>query len=152
MKKKIKVVFKKDVEGLGVFGDVKEVAAGYARNYLIPKGLVLYLVDKRSKEILKQTEEKKKEAEKEIEELKKLAGKIESLELEVKVRVTKEGKLYGAVGSDEIVKALAKKKIKVDKKQIEMSPIKKTGEKEIIVNLGYNIKAKIKIIVKGGSK
>jgi len=153
MKKKLQVILKKDVEGLGIFGETKKVAAGFARNYLIPNGFVLYLKDPRSKEILKQKEQIDKEREKEKEKIQKLAQKLLGAVLEFKVRANEKGKLFASVDSDEVVAKLNKEfKIKLDKKQIQMQPLKEAGEREVVVKLGYNVDAKIIVKVEAEKK
>ena len=148
MKKKLKIVLKKDIENLGAFGEIKEVTAGYARNYLVPKGLGLYLKDPQSKQILKQAEENKKKREKEIEKLKEITQKLEGSLLIIKAKVGEKGKLFGSIGAKEVVEKLAKDaKIKLDKKQIEMEPAKEIGEREVLVKLGYNIESRFKVKV-----
>lgn len=150
MKKQLKIVLKKDIPGLGSFGEIKEVSAGYARNYLIPLGFALYLKDGRSKEILRQAEERKKLLEKEVNKLKELAEKINGSVLEIKAKATKEGKLYGGIGPQDVLKYLwQKNKIKLDKDQIKMEPLKEIGETEAMINFGHQIQAflKIKVVI-----
>lgn len=157
MKKKLKIVLKEDIQNLGLLGEIKEVASGFARNYLVPQGLALYLKDPEAKQILKQAEEKKQEREKKIEILKEIASKLSGSILPIKAKVGQKGKLFGSIGAEEVVAKLSKDfKIKIDKKQIEMEAIKDlsaeaqrakagVGEKEILVKLGYGIEAKFKV-------
>jgi large subunit ribosomal protein L9 len=148
MKKKLEIVFKKDVENLGSFGEVRQVAAGFARNYLIPKGYALYLKDRRSKEILKQKAEIQKAEAAKIDELKNLAQKLEGLVLTIKAKVGEKGKLFGSIGPEEIVAQLKKEsKIELKKEQVECEPIKNVGEAEVLIKLGHQITSKIKIVV-----
>lgn len=148
-KKKLKIVFKEDVENLGTFGEIKEVAAGFARNFLVPKGFALYLKDPQAKQILKKVEETRKEKETEIEGLKDLAEKLEGKEFVIKAKATKEGKLYGKIGKEKVLEEIKKKiKIKLEKEQIEFPKIERVGEgREAKIKLGHNIEAKIKVKV-----
>lgn len=146
MKKKLKIVLAQDVQNLGLFGEIKEVAAGYARNFLVPKGLAFYLKDPQAKQILKKAEEMRKEKEKELEKLRELSQKLEGLKLEIKAKATKEGKLYAKIGPKEILKVLEKEH-KIKLKEIEMEILKEVGEREVVANLGQNIRAKFKVIV-----
>lgn len=148
MRKKLKVVLKEDIENLGLFGDIKEVTAGFARNYLVPQGKALFFKDPQSKQILQRKEQIEKDRAKEVEKIKETAGKLDGVVVTVKAKVGAKGKLFGSIGAEEIIENLAKEhKIKLEKKQIQMQPIKEVGEKEIIVKLGYNIDSKIKIKV-----
>jgi len=147
MKKKLQIVFKKDVENLGSFGEIKEVAAGFARNYLIPKGYALYLKNRRSKEILKRKAELQKAEEAKKEELKKLAQKLEGMVLTIKARAGEKGNLFGSVGPEEVAAQLKKKsKIDLKKEQIEFEPLKRFGKNEALIKLGHNIISKITIV------
>jgi len=150
MKKKIDVILKKDVEKLGLFGEIKKVAAGFARNYLIPKGYALYLKDPRAKAILKEKEKIQQKIAQEIEQLKKLAQRLEEITLALEVRTDEKGKLFGSVKPKEVVEKLAQEyKIKLEAKQLEMEPIKTIEEApticEIGVRLGQGIAARLKL-------
>jgi len=148
MKKKIKIIFKKNLEGVGVFGETKEVSSGYARNYLVPRGFALYLSDLRSKEILKQKEKIETAKTKEIEKLKEVAAKLQGANIKIIAKATEKETLFAAVGADEVAKEILKSfKIKLNKKQIEMEELKKPGEKEGLIKLGQNVTAQIKVIV-----
>jgi large subunit ribosomal protein L9 len=155
MKKKLKIVLKKDVQNLGTFGEVKEVAAGFARNFLVPQGLAIYLKDPASKQILKTKEELEKAKEKKIEELNKIAKKLDGLVLTLKAKTTEKGGLFDSIGVEEVMKELAKSaKIKLNKNQIEMAPIKEIEEspQEVKAKLGHGIEVKFKIKIIKASK
>jgi large subunit ribosomal protein L9 len=154
-KKKLKVILKEDIENLGAFGEIKEVAAGYARNFLVPQGLAIYLKDPASKQILKTKEELERAKEKEIEELNKIAKKLDGLVLTLKAKTTEKGRLFGSIGIEEVIQELAKSaKIKLNKDQIEMAPIKEIEEspQEVKAKLGHGIEAKFKIKIIKTSK
>lgn len=148
MRKKLKVVLKKDVKDLGSFGEIKEVAAGYARNFLIPKGYALYLKDLRTKEILKRKEQIEKAKEEEARQLKEIAQKLSNVVLKFKVKTDEKGKLFGSVGPKQIIEKIEKDyKIKLDKKQIEVEAIKSIGEKEVLVKFGSDVSSKLKVVI-----
>lgn len=136
----MKVVLLKDVEKLGVIGDEKEVQNGFGRNWLIPKKLAVSVTDPKAKSIIEKAKKEKEKVAVKIKELKdsaeKLAGKI----VEIKAKAGESGKLFGSVNSDDVAKAL-----NLDKKTIEMQPIKEAGEHEIIINFEHGIKTKVKI-------
>lgn len=133
----MKVILQKDVPNLGDAGDIKEVAAGYARNYLIPRKLVIGAKDGSTKAIKHQkavitrkTEKRKREMQGVAEELKKLSG------LEIKVRVGARNKLFGSVTAMQVASAISEKGIPIDKRRVEL------GDK--IRALGnYNIKVRL---------
>lgn len=146
----IQVVLKDDVVKLGKSGELVRVKPGYARNYLIPRGLAA--VATRSN--IAQVEHEKKVA---VARAAKLRGDAEAVAkrlsgtvVEIAVQVGEEGKLFGSVGTKDIADALKKKGHEVDRKAIQLhEPIKSVGERELEVRLGYEVTATIKVVVKG---
>jgi len=150
MKKKVKVVIKKNLENVGGFGQIFEVAAGFARNYLIPQGYALYFSDPRSKEILKQHEKIVAEKDKEKEKIKDMASKISGKTLKIEAKTTEKGTLYEQIDKDDIAKLLfQKEKIKIAPEHIDFYPIKKPGETEITIRPGFDLEVKLKLEVEG---
>lgn len=144
----MKVILLKDVEKLGKKGEVKNVADGYARNFLIPNKMAV-LASKST--LIKLEEENKIAAEKAEEELKlyqEIASQIDGLELEIPAKVVEEGKLFGKITAAKIAKALEEKSFAIKKEQIKLEePIKEIGEYEAAVEFPHNLETKIKIIV-----
>jgi large subunit ribosomal protein L9 len=146
----IQVVLKDDVVKLGKSGELVRVKPGYARNYLIPRGLAA--VATRSN--IAQVEHEKKVA---VARAAKLRGDAEAVAkrlsgavVEIAVQVGEEGKLFGSVGTKDIADALKKKGHEVDRKAIQLhEPIKSVGERDLEVRLGYEVTATIKVVVKG---
>ena len=101
----MKVILLKDVENLGKEGEVKEVADGYARNFLIPEKLAVAATEQAIKDSEARKQKKEKEAKMELEETQKLAEQLEGRELYIKVK-EKDGKLFGSVNEKVIAKAL----------------------------------------------
>lgn len=93
----MKVLLKQDMDNLGRMGEVVEVAGGYARNYLIPRGLAIGVTRGRLKEIEEKRRVLEAKAERERERLESVADKIESLEITIKARCSASGKLFGSV-------------------------------------------------------
>lgn len=145
----IQVVLKDDVVNLGKSGELVRVKPGYARNYLIPRGLAA--VATRSN--IAQVEHEKQVA---IARAAKLRGDAESVAkringtvVEVAVQAGEEGKLFGSVGTKDIADALKKKGHEIDRKRIQLhEPIKSVGERDLEVRLGYDVSATIKVVVK----
>ena len=113
MKKTMKVVLLSDVENLGRKGEIKEVSAGYARNFLLVKKLAVLATP----EAEKQAEEIKKQSEADVQkqqtQAKAVKAKLKNIVLEFKAKANEEGKLFGAIPEKDIIKALSKKDIKI---------------------------------------
>ena len=146
----MKVILKQDLSNLGEEGDVKVVADGYGRNYLIPQGIAVAYT-KANVEIFKQKKnaiESRKEAKrKESSSLKeKMAGEV----ITFTMPVGENGKLFGAITSANIVEELAKTGISIEKKKIDVPDhsIKMVGEYTVKVKLYAGESADIKVIVK----
>ena len=145
----MKVLLIKDVKTLGKAGELKEVADGYGKNFLIGKGLALHATT----EVLnKWKADQKKQAEKEAKEIadaKELAEKINSTKLTIKHKVGANGHLIGSVTNKEISESLEVQfSIMLDKKHISLEQkIKTIGIYEVDCKLGHSIHAKLKIDV-----
>jgi len=144
----MKVVLLEDVEKLGKKFEVKEVSDGYARNYLIPKGLA----KPATKEVLEwvkiQKEIEEKRAEQELKKVQAMATKVDGQEVVIPVKVGEEGQLYESVGAQKIWEELKKLGFGLKKSQIELEkPIKELGEFPVKVKFDHNLEAEIKVIV-----
>ncbi|MBP7652654.1 50S ribosomal protein L9 [Candidatus Dependentiae bacterium] len=144
----MKVILKERVENLGKVGDIVEVKDGFARNYLLPKGIALVCTPSN----LKYIEDHKKKLElvavKEESDAKELAKAIEGLVVTIKKKAGSEGKLFGSVSVGDIVDELAKQKVEIDKKKVLLSePIKLLGEYKVKLRLYPEIEPAIKVIV-----
>lgn len=145
----MKVILKKNVEKLGVVGDVIKVADGYARNYLFPKDIAILATPKNLKLInqLKEAEEKRraeelKEAEMILKQMNKMTCSFERL-------ADENGHLYGSVSELDIAKALKEKGLTVDKNDVKMEKhIKDIGNHIVEIELQEDIKGQLKIKVK----
>lgn len=144
MKKKIKVIFIKDVPGTAYKYDVKDVSLGYFRNYLAPQGLAKVATNEALADLEKKRAQIEEEKKKRIEEFKQKAAQLEGMVLEFKERA-EEGKLFGSVSNYDVEKALQEKGF--EGITVSMEPIKQVGEYEAEVNFGEGIKASIKVKV-----
>lgn len=147
----MKVVLKQDLANLGKRGEVKVVASGYAMNFLIPKGIV---VPATAEEIRKLEIEKAatvKIAENERVKFELLAAKLKNLTLTITAKASPQGKLFGGLGGKEISVALEKNGFKeILPETIKLAePIKQVGEFSVELKLAEDLRAKIKVIVKG---
>jgi large subunit ribosomal protein L9 len=134
----MKIVLLENIENLGIVGDVKDVADGYARNFLVPQKLAVRSGDKEAKILLKNISKKREVAKKEIDKLQEIAKKINNTEIEFKEKINKKGSLFKAIGIAQIAD-----KLKIDKKYIEIQMIKEIGKRKVKINFGNNIKATV---------
>jgi len=143
----MKVILLKDVKGLGKIGEIKDVADGYARNYLIKNKIALEATEGNIKFVKSHLEELKKKNERKFENAKELKEALEGIVVKIKAKAGDNGRLFGAVTSEDIVKAIkAQHNIDLDKKTIDLeSPIKTVGSHLVNVKLGMNVNAKLKV-------
>jgi large subunit ribosomal protein L9 len=145
----MKVILLQDVKGLGKQGDIKDVAEGYARNFLIPRGLVTEATAGNLKRLRQDEKKKEEQAAKAMMEAQRLAGKLEGLVVEVVARAGEGGRLFGSVTSNDIANALRQKNLVVDKRRIELEePLKTLGSHRVRVRLHQNVSASFDIVVK----
>ena len=116
----MKVIFLADVKGKGKKGEVKEVAEGYARNFLLPKGLATEASKGNVNQLEQKKEGEQKKLQRELEEAKQLAAKIDSVSVVIKTKAGEGGRLYGAVTSKQIAEELKKQGIDIDKRKIAL--------------------------------
>ena len=144
----MKVILKEDVKALGSMGDIVNVKDGYARNYLIPKKLAVPADERNLKEFLhhkRMIERKLNKVKIQAEELKK---KIEEIELTIKQKVGKSGKLFGSITSLILERELEKIGLNIDRKKILLhEPIKTLGNFKIKVKLHPEVIAELKVNV-----
>jgi large subunit ribosomal protein L9 len=141
----MRVVFLQDVPSVAKAGEVKEVADGYARNFLIPRKLALLA----RPHVLSQVETRQTAEGEEDAELTTLAQQIEGKEVGIKARVGAKDKLYGSITSADIAAELKNStKLDIDKRKIELEePIRQLGSYEVAIRLGKDILPKIKVSV-----
>ena len=144
----MEVILKESIESLGNAGDIVKVKPGYARNYLLPKGIAI-LADKKNIKALERQRAKILElAAKRKEEHEALKAKLEELDITIAVRVGEEEKLYGSVTNLDIAKAIEEKGYTVDRKKISLDePIKTLGTHEVQVKISPEVIATIKVNV-----
>lgn len=142
----MKVILIKNVEHLGEEGEVKEVASGYARNYLIPRKLAILATPQALAELKKRKEKEEKERQKLMEKAKELKKKLEGLTISIKSKTTEEGHLFGAVDQKIISDKLKEKGYEIEPEKIILDHhLKEIGEYQITLNLFEGVEAKIKV-------
>ncbi|EOD00027.1 50S ribosomal protein L9 [Caldisalinibacter kiritimatiensis] len=145
----MKVILLKDVKSLGKKGDIVNAKDGYARNFLIPRGLAKEATEGNVKVVEEQKAAKKLREKEKREEAQKLADKISNLTVKIKSKAGENGKLFGSITTKDIAQALNKQhKIKVDKRKIVMdNNIKSLGARYVEVKVYPQITAKLKVEV-----
>ncbi len=144
----MKVILKQDVPNLGSAGDIKEVKNGYARNYLLPRGMVMTASARSQKEhqFLEQVQKQKIAKRKKTAE--ETATKLNGAAISLTMKTGEMGKLFGSVTNLHIQKGLEEIGFVVDKRNIVLDePIKTLGEYDLNVKLHDNINAAIKVRV-----
>ncbi len=145
----MKILLIKDVKGLGKAGEIKNVKDGYARNFLVPKGMAKIATPEVIKEWEKEEAKRKAELEKELKKINEIKTKLENETLIIKHKLGANGQLIGSVTNKEIAEILKEKGFDIDKKNIEHKTIKAPGIYNIDVKLGHSIHARIKLSVEG---
>ncbi|GFR38206.1 50S ribosomal protein L9 [Insulibacter thermoxylanivorax] len=144
----MKVIFLKDVKGQGKKGEVKEVSEGYARNFLIPRGLATVANESNLKQLdqLNKAEQRRKEQEKA--EAEQLAGKLKDVTLKFKVKAGEGGRLFGSVTNKQIADELGKQGYKIDRRKILLDdPIRTLGVTKVEIRLHPDVTAVVNVQV-----
>lgn len=143
----MKVIFIENYEDHKV-GDVREVADGHARNFLIPKGIVKIATDEEIKNLEGKIKQLQAEEEKHVAEAQKIADKVAEDTLLLSEEVNEEGHLYGAVTPREIAEALAEKGFEIDGADVVMEEsIRSLGDFFVTVRVGHGVETELKVKV-----
>jgi large subunit ribosomal protein L9 len=144
----MKVILLQDIPGLGKKYEVKRVADGHARNFLLPKGTVKVADEDNLKWLKIQLEEIRVKAEGDLQKVQSIASNLDGLELIISVKVGDKDQLFEAVSTAKISEKLKEQGFEIKKTQIDLkSPIKEAGEFPIKIKLGHNLEAEIKLII-----
>ncbi|MFZ3590496.1 50S ribosomal protein L9 [Bacillus sp. DJP31] len=146
----MKVIFLKDVKGKGKKGEVKNVADGYAHNFLIKQGLAIEASNANVSTLEGQKKKEQKEVEEEYQQAQNLKGTLEELTVELKAKSGEGGRLFGSITTKQIADELLKAhKIKIDKRKMELSDlIRSLGVTNVPVKLHPKVTATLKVHVK----
>jgi large subunit ribosomal protein L9 len=148
----MKVILLKDVPGVGKKDEVKDVADGYARNFLLVKKLAKPATESALIQLEAEKEALAKNSEEQLKIQEELTAQLDGQEIEITAKADDQGKLYGSITAIKIAKVLVDKGFKVTKKNIKLpEPIKEAGEYDITLEMDHGLEAKIKIIVTGQS-
>lgn len=143
----MKIILKKDVANLGEAGEIVNVKTGYALNYLVPQGFAAIGTPsaiKQHEETIRQRAHKEAKL---VADAQAVAANIAATPVEIKVKVSESGKLYGAVTAIQVAEALAAAGIEADKKNITVPEIKEAGEYEAKVKCYKGVFADVKVNV-----
>jgi len=144
----MKVYMLKDVEKVGMAGQVVKVSDGYATNFLIPRKLAKKVTENEKAFFGKMEVKVNLNTQALSSKVAMLSERIKNMHLVVKERVHDDGKLYGAVGADEIVELLKKKDININRKQIEFKKaVRSIGEHKVIIKLSSKLKPELTLKV-----
>jgi large subunit ribosomal protein L9 len=144
----IKVVLQKDVDTLGRGGDVVRVRPGYARNYLVPRGLAVPATEGNLKRVDELRRIAAAQAQKALGEAKEQQQKIEAVSVKIERSVGDEGKMYGSVTARDIEMAFAGAGVTLDRKKLVLpEPIKTLGLTEVTIKLHPDVTAKLRVEV-----
>ena len=145
----MKVVFLQDVKGTGKKGEIKEVADGYARNFLLRQNLAKLASNGVLVQLKQEEEKRKRDMEKELRENQEVAEKLDGGEVEIVAKTSEAGTLYSAVSASKIVQEIKKifgLNIKPEQVVI-LDPIKEIGEKKVLIKFGHGLEAELRVIV-----
>jgi large subunit ribosomal protein L9 len=150
----MKVIFLKDVSSKGKSGEIKEVADGYAHNYLIPQGLAMAATAAAVKMVETRSKSDAKRKAVEQEEMKKIAGEIEGKELNFKAKAASTERIHGSVTSADIAEELGKLTgYEIDKKKISLDePLRHLGEHKVTINFTKDVEASFIVIIEEENK
>lgn len=142
----MEVILRRDIPKLGKAGDVVKVKDGFARNYLLPKGLAILANQRTIQALEKERKIILAKAEKERKKALGLAEKLQGQSLTLYRKVVEEGRLYGSVSAIDIAKALSERGIEIDKKQVLLEePIKSVGTYEVSIRVSPEISVPINV-------
>jgi len=147
----VEVILRDDVPNLGRIGEVVRVKPGFARNYLLPRGLAIEANSKNLRVLEHQRRVIAAKAERDNKTAADQAKRVEGLELRVQARAGEEGRLFGSVTNIDIERLLAARGVVVDRRRIELEePIKQLGSYAVVVQVGRDVRVTIKVVVEAG--
>lgn len=147
----VEVILRDDVPNLGAIGDVVRVKPGFARNYLLPRGLAVEASSKNLRVLEHQRRVIAAKAERDRKTAEGQAKQVDGLELRVQARAGEEGRLFGSVTNLDIERLLAARGVVVDRRRIQLEePIKQIGTYPVVVQVGRGVRATVRVVVEAG--
>jgi large subunit ribosomal protein L9 len=147
----MKIILMTDVPALGHRGETREVANGYARNFLLPRKLAVPATPANLKNVEHLKRQRAKEEHRALEAAKATAARIETLAFAVSARASEDGRLYGSVSAQDVVEFLEKHQVPVEKRRVQLDEaIKAIGEYKVPVRLHGDVTATLTVSVTAG--
>jgi len=144
----MQVILRERLENLGDAGEVVDVKAGYARNYLIPQGLAYQATPGNVRQIEREKAQREKSENENLAAARARAGTLEGVSLTFNARAGQEGKLFGSITNGDIADKLAEMGLEVERRQIELDePIKALGVFTVPIRLHSQVRPEIKVWV-----
>ena len=144
----VKLILRDSVPSLGEPGDLVSVKPGFARNYLLPRGLAILATETNVAELQHKKRVVAAKVAKERKELEGVRDRLQALALVVKARAGEEGKLFGSVTSAQIAELIAAQGVEIDRRKISLDePIKELGEHTVEIRLQSALVARVKVTV-----
>ena len=144
----MEVILKEDVDKLGLRGEVVNVARGYARNFLLPRGLAEVATPALVKEIEKRDAQRARSDAKTVDEARAIADRLEKLELRFDVNAGPTGALFGSVTATNVADRLWEtEKLRVDRRKLQMDTIKRIGRYTVPFEIFTDVVAELKVVV-----
>jgi large subunit ribosomal protein L9 len=144
----MKVILMTDVPALGHRGETRDVANGYARNFLRPRKLAVEATPANLKNVEHLKRQRTKEDHRALEAAKATAARIEVLTLSVTARASEDGRLYGSVSAQDVLEFLEKNQVPVEKRRIQLDdPIKAVGDYQVPIRLLGDVTASLTVSV-----
>jgi large subunit ribosomal protein L9 len=144
----MKVILMTDVPALGHRGETRDVANGYARNFLLPRKLAVPATPANLKNVEHLKRQREKEDDRALEAAKAAAARIDALTLSVTARASEDGQLYGSVSQQDVVEFLERHQLPVEKRRVLLdAPIKALGEYKVPVRLHGDVTAALTVSV-----
>jgi large subunit ribosomal protein L9 len=146
----MKVILLKDIPSIGRTGEIRDVKDGYARNFLLPRGLAAPATEGNLQNLAQTREAAKQREDRILREVATLKTRLEALVIEVRARAGEDGRLFGSVTAQDIADEINKKGVEITKKQVELvEPIKTTGFYKVPVYLHHQHTAMVEVNVVG---
>lgn len=144
----MQLLLNQTIEHLGRTGDVVDVKPGYARNYLLPRGLAVMVTKGNMAQVERARAAALVEEEARVAELKDMASKLGEVSVTIEGKANDEGHLFGSVAASQIADCLREKGVPVDDKQVRLEhPIKEIGVYDVTVHLHADVESQIKVWV-----
>jgi large subunit ribosomal protein L9 len=144
----VEVILRDDVPNLGKIGEVVRVKPGYARNFLLPRGLAIEASSKNLRVLEHQKRLIAVKADRDRKDAEARAKRVDGLQVTIRARAGEEGRLFGSVTNIDVERLLGEKGVEVDRRRIQLDePIKQLGTFPVVILLGRDVRATVQVVV-----